>query len=129
MGTPSSHRHLGHSTTSALEAHTVGHWFVQLRQQAVFSTGWYIMISEHSSRRYLLQPLERDYPCLSSGILDEETLGIYGELHSEVVGGVPPRHEAQRSPDALGPNCHGETGDPVTRFDGDFYHLDLLSIL
>ncbi len=87
------------------------------------------MLCEYSSRRYLLRPLERDYPCSSGGILDEETLRIYRELYSEVVARVSTRHEVQRPPDALGPNRYGEPGSPVTHFDGDFYHLDLLSIL
>ncbi len=128
VGTPRFHRHLGHSTTSCLEVHTAGHWFVQLRQQAV-TTGWYIKVSKPSSRRYLLRPLERDYPCSSGGILDEETLGIYGELHLDVAAGVAPGRNAQRPPDALGPNRHGETGSSTTYFDGNSYHLGLLSSL
>ena len=94
--------------------------------------GWYIMFSNQplpASGRYLLRLLELRYPCSGSAITDEETLGIYRELHPDVMIGVSPRYEADRAPDTLGPNRHAKVGGSVTHFDRYFYHLGLLSFL
>src|ERR687895_346727 len=67
--------------------------------------------------------LRRQLPDGGSGVLDKESLGIYGKRHLALFALVLPNRDLQRPLDALGLYHHPETRGAAAHLDRDPYHL------
>ena len=66
--------------------------------------------------------LRRQLPDRGNGVLDEESLGIYGKHHLANLVRVLARYVLQGSLDALGLYRHPETRRSTAHLDRDSYH-------
>src|SRR5215211_3544496 len=77
--------------------------------------------------RYPFHALQADYLFSSSRILNEESLGLDRELHSNIGVRVHGCRDAHRLSDALSLGNHSRRGSFIPNFDEDPYHLYHLS--
>src|SRR4051794_35965723 len=75
------------------------------------------------SRRSPLWLLKANHPCSSCGSLDEETLGIDRECHSNVVARVSLFYNTHGSLNAPGLHSHVEAGDTTVYLDRNLHHF------
>jgi hypothetical protein len=66
-----------------------------------------------------------DHLC-RGGLLNEETIRLYGELHSNLTGWVSGSHHVEPPPDALGLDSYPKVGRPVSNLYGNLDHVLLL---